>query len=1244
MSNTIFYFESYTDSNVSPSIESIDNYSTTDYSGNPLSPNQQSVVNLPEKSWLKFQCLIPTGDLASCMLYTSTITSNQKIEIRISSPDNSPTWNVSVSPVGIANYFTESYSSSTEFDNTNAQDVYFYFPDGFNGALNWFVFFQNSGTETNEHKLRRMKWFTDARFGHMMHWGAYSVLAQGEWIMNNDHIPKDEYIQEACIPFDPQNYDPDYWSDVIINAGQKYLTITTKHHDGFAMFNTNVVDFAPYDVVNTASIHTSVLKPLAEYCKSKGIYFCCYYSLLDWGNTWEVSIENEAADPDNINPDDITRYLSEMKEQLKELIEIFDPVLIWFDGAWAAFLDDDVSQEIVKFLRSLSPDIIINNRVGGSYGDYNTPEQSIPAGTSTDLWETCMTINNSWGYNSSDNNWKSTPTLLNDLLDCVSKGGNYLLNTGPTADGIIPQPSLERLSELGEWLAIWGRAVYETRAGTLDVSFQPGCYCTLDKNNTLYITVTQWPADNLLRIDAPLTLPAKCYWLNDISTLLTWQIIDGMMVVSLPATPVDELGMVLAMEFDDLPQPRAYPDKAILRKATASDIWNNNVEEYGPQFAVDGNSNTRWATDESPVWLEVDLGALQEFTRVTFSQYDQRIDAFSIDAFINDSWQTILSGNTPAQNYTGYLNSPVTAEKIRLNIQSVISSDQPASLYSFTVLDANDQLLPVNIPVDLARGSSATASNIWYNDETDYSAMMVVDGNPSTRWAANDNPDLPVTISVDFIRETIFDIVKVDEYIDSNETTSRIADFTLQISSDGENWVDAYQGSDITSPIVLPYLTSATAVRIIINGLTGTSGPSIYSIAVMQTARDIPETLDDDQLLELESRQCFEYFWREANLTQGSPGYGLISDTNDSRRATIANTGFGLSSFVIAAERGWIDYQTAQTRCQLSLESLLNSVPQYKGFFYHFIDMDTLDTQGSEVSTVDTMLALNGILTVGQYFGSECATLAQQIFDRVEWSGAVAPDGYFTMAWDAEGVMSTSTWSGYAEQFCMYPMAAGSTTYPPIEGASLFYDLTYQHGNYGNSNDIIYVWDGALFTYQFSHAWIDFRKCEDRNGVDWWQNSVNASTANYQFCIDNNDVLPSLDKLNWGLTACNGPEGYDVYGTPPSGRNNQNNVHYTDGTVTPSGPLGSLPFLPEETLASARVWYQNPRLWTSYGFSEAFNTSTPSVWYCPKISGLIKGVTILMIENYRSNLIWNTYMSHPVLQRGLPVIFDMQLS
>ncbi|SDI73613.1 hypothetical protein SAMN05216466_13246 [Paraburkholderia phenazinium] len=1249
MSNAVYYFNQFLDKSGDFAESSNNAYQTVNYDGTSAA----SLSPTSDEAWLHFKVTIPAGNYTTCMIFTSCQQSGQKVTICLGRPDAAPLWTITSATTSQAEIFTDSMAPNILYQGEGEQDAYFCFPDGFEGALAWFVFCQNPELETDEARMRRMQWFNESRFGHMMHWGAYSVLASGEWVMNTEQIPKNTYIEEACIPFDPSAYSPESWADTIVDAGQRYLTITTKHHDGFAMFETNVKDFAPYDVVNTASIHKPVLADLAKACNERGIRFATYYSLLDWGNVHEVAVESAAtADPDDPDPDapDAEWYVSELKEHLRELIRIFDPVLIWFDGGWAAFMNDDLSDEIRWYLRRLSPDIIINNRLGGSpnAGDYTTPEQSIPPSAQSGPWECCMTINDSWGYTASDDNWKSSLELLQYLLDCASKGGNYLLNTGPTADGVIPQPSLDRLADLGEWLGKWGNAVYGTRAGTLDVSFQAGAYCTLKLPGTLYVTLTEWPQDKTLRVDLPVNVINQVYWLDNPGVAQAYTVVNGLIEVELPDQSWDPLGVVLVMEVRGFPEARTYPDKALFRKATASNVWNGNAQSYGPQLAVDGDSETRWATDDEavlPITFELDLGREETFNRVAFLQYDSRIGKFSIEAYIDGAWQTLIEGDNPAVNYLGYLPEPVTVEQVRMTISSVPDPTNPPSLYSFSLFDANDTLWPVQAPVNVARGAKASASSTWYDNPT-YQASMAIDGCSSTRWAAYDNAPVPIFHTIGFIKQETFDVVRITEYTDANGP--RIASFTLQImADDGQTWLDVYQGTDTSAAIVLPALTQSTGLRLRIDSLLhDDKGPSLFEIEVYQTARGPLPALSDRDLLEAEARLSFEYFWREANTTEGALGYGLVAKQKGSRSSSIACSGFALSALVIAAERGWVSHDDAEQRCQKSLQALWDNVPHFNGFYYHFIDMDTLDPGSSEVSTVDTMLALNGILTAGQYFGGQCGDLAQQIFDRVDWTSAVASDGNFTMSWDSTGQMSSSTWSGYTEQFCMYPMAAGSTTHAPADSAGMFYSLIRRPGTYDGGAEVIYAWGGALFTYQFSHAWLDFRNLKDRKGVDWWQNSVNATEANRQFCVDNSDVFSSMGENDWGLTACETPSGYVASGAPPSGYLNSdgeslNDRHVTDGTITPSGPLGSLPFTPERVLPAMRYWYhQHPRLWSGYGFLDSYNLSTAMPWYNPYNTGLIKGLTLLMIENYRSGLIWQTYMSHPVLQRGLPVIFD----
>jgi alpha-L-fucosidase len=322
--------------------------------------------------------------------------------------------------------------------------------------------------ESKEANEARMKWWHDARFGMFIHWGVYSVPAGeyqgktvpglGEWIMNDAKIPLTEY-EKFAKQFNPVKFDAAEWVKTAKDAGVKYIVITSKHHDGFAMWgskvsNYNIVDYAPYG--------KDVLKMLSDECAKQGIVFCFYHSIMDW----------HQPDADSVN---WAKYREKyLKKQLAELLTGYGKLgILWFDGEWVKEWTEEQGKDLYNFVRNLQPDILINNRVGkgrqgmqgmskdNSYvGDFGTPEQEILSTSSTMPWESCMTMNDTWGFKTSDTNWKSAETLVKNLVDIVSKGGNFLLNIGPTSEGLIPAPSVERLKEMGNWLKINGEAIY----------------------------------------------------------------------------------------------------------------------------------------------------------------------------------------------------------------------------------------------------------------------------------------------------------------------------------------------------------------------------------------------------------------------------------------------------------------------------------------------------------------------------------------------------------------------------------------------------------------------------------------------------------------------------------------------------------------------------------------------------------------------------------------------------------------
>lgn len=394
--------------------------------------------------------------------------------------------------------------------------------------------------------------------------------------------------------------------------------------------------------------------------------------------------------------------------------------------------------------------------------------------------------------------------------------------------------------------------------------------------------------------------------------------------------------------------------------------------------------------------------------------------------------------------------------------------------------------------------------------------------------------------------------------------------------------------------------------------------------------------MKDEKILELESKGCFDFFWNEANIDPNSPGFGLIRDRapGNPNMASIASIGYGLTALVIGVERKWVTYEEAYERALGTLKTLWNNAENINGFYYHFLDMNTAKRYGRcEVSVIDTAILICGVLTAGEYFGEEVNELAEKIYFRVDWDwyvdhkrnlyymGYIPEHGHF------------GEWDFYAEQFMMYFLGAASPTKPI--NPELFYIFTRHRNSYGNYTEFVHTRSGSLFTYQFSHAWYDFRNTRDRNGYDWWENSVLATKTNRQFCIDNSDKFKTLGANSWGLTACDGPFGYTgAYGAPPS--QNNNSGHQTDGTVPPCGAAGSIVFTPDEVIDSLNYLYKNfPKLWGKYGFKDAYNLDVTPEWYGEDYIGIDKGITLLMIENYRTGLVWDVFMSNKYAKLGM---------
>lgn len=370
--------------------------------------------------------------------------------------------------------------------------------------------------ETPAQRDTRMEWWRDARFGMFIHWGPDAIPSlhwKGNIWKPSDgyiptahesicNIPAGDWDKEVIQKFNPVDYDADKWVQLAKAAGMKYVVLTTKHHNGFCLWP----GLKGYDIRSTPFTRDPVGELVAA-CRKHDMRIGFYYSQLDWHDPDAIGDNKSRGYPDGwIDKPDV--FLPRMRAQLRDLLTRYGKIdVLWFDGDWIKDWTPKIGRELEAELRSIQPDIIINNRVGKrapSDGDFKTPEQEIPANGLPGVdWETCMTMNGTWFYVKQDKQWKSTQTLLHNLIDITSKGGNYLLNVGPDARGNIPTPSIERLKVMGQWMDINAESIRGTLASPFPKQLSWG-RCTRrtlpDGNTRLYLHVFKRPIDGELRL------------------------------------------------------------------------------------------------------------------------------------------------------------------------------------------------------------------------------------------------------------------------------------------------------------------------------------------------------------------------------------------------------------------------------------------------------------------------------------------------------------------------------------------------------------------------------------------------------------------------------------------------------------------------------------------------------------------------------------------------------------------------
>lgn len=537
-------------------------------------------------------------------------------------------------------------------------------------ALTSTVISQNVETATvSKQDDPKMQWWREARFGMFIHWGLYAVpsgkwgdkTTYGEWIMHTAKIPVAEYAQLGS-KFNPVNFNADEWVKLAKDAGQKYIVITTKHHDGFAMFGSKA---SAFNIVDATPFKRDIIKELAEACRKQNMKLGFYYSQAqDWHH--RGGAVSGGKEWDEAHAGDMNKYIDSIAvPQVKEILENYgDVAVLWWDTPTGMTMD--MCQKLSEIVKKY-PNLITNNRLGaGMGGDLETPEQFIPAtGFPGRNWEVCMTMNGHWGYNAYDDRWKSTEDLLRKLIDIASKGGNFLLNVGPNQYGVIPEVCQQNLREMGDWLKVNGEAIYGTTASPFP--FLSWGRATR-KGQTIYLHVFDWPKDGKLIVPIGNKI-TKAYLLANAGSSLKIKAGKGNSSIQLPAYSPDKIAAVVAIQIEGEPMVQPIPSTG--KKVTAS-----TSEEEGKTTAItDGSPNAGWkaAKGEKSALLEIDLEApvaIQTLALVEpwhpWSGVTQKHELQYLDGTV---WKTIFKGQTDGTGLTR--NFPaVKAQKFRLLLEN----------------------------------------------------------------------------------------------------------------------------------------------------------------------------------------------------------------------------------------------------------------------------------------------------------------------------------------------------------------------------------------------------------------------------------------------------------------------------------------------------------------------------------------------------------------------------------------------
>jgi alpha-L-fucosidase len=508
--------------------------------------------------------------------------------------------------------------------------------------------------ETPDQLDARMKGWREAKFGMFIHWGLYAIPADGEWHMRQKHQSMAEY-RKFADEFNPVRFNAEEWAGIAQDAGMKYLVLTTKHHDGFAMFHSKASD---YNIQDATPFKRDPLKELSEACPKHGLKLGTYYSILaDWGHPG-----GGAGEPkwDKGQEGTYDEYLDQVAiPQVKELLSNYGPLsVLWFDNDGSHAATREQVERIADAVK-LQPQIVVTPRLVGFPGDFETCEGHIPMQPPKGDWELCTRTNSNWGYTGAAA--RPIKTLLDELTEAWGKGGNVLLNVGPTKEGIIPPDSVQRLREIGLWMKKNGEAVYESTRGPFD--YLPWGWTTR-KKDVLYLLVQKWPDDGRVVLPGALTvdrawIPAGC------DKNPTVRVEGSRTVIQGPVVAPDPNVSVIALQVKgDIP---LYRTLTLNCPVTASE------NPGGAQKTVNGGAGGDWRIPSASGWIQVDLGRPQTFSVLRFNTPYVNTEKVLLEIREGEAWKTVWSADKPKEKEFTVSFPPVTAQVMRLTV----TADKP---------------------------------------------------------------------------------------------------------------------------------------------------------------------------------------------------------------------------------------------------------------------------------------------------------------------------------------------------------------------------------------------------------------------------------------------------------------------------------------------------------------------------------------------------------------------------------------